>query len=187
MIDTPPHAPIDRQLAYQDVLHEEGLPGGGRVVVAGLHELLQGEGLGIRHDLEAQLLGRGVQRERQVEVGVVLRHLPDPVHHAHGGDGYVVVAEPEAAHVHHPAHGADHARVVLERLPHAHEHLGASTMHRIKGVENPARALACDGCPPPTSVTRSTRAPRVDPILSIQCTIQEPRTTLRILATPLAW
>ncbi len=89
------------------------------MVEARRHELVQGEGLGGGHDLEAQLLRRRVQGEGEVEVRVVLRHLPDGGHDADGGDGHVVVGEPEAPHVHHGPHGADHGRVVLQGLPHA--------------------------------------------------------------------
>lgn len=60
-----------------------------------------------------------VQGEGEVEVGVVGRHLSDVVDDPDGGDGHVVMAQPEAPHVHHTTHGPDHSGIVLEGLAHA--------------------------------------------------------------------
>src|SRR3989442_1388215 len=75
-----------------------------------------------RHELRSDLVGRGVERDRQVHLEVLATELLDPGHEPHGRDGDPPrrVAEAELGVGEDPER-LDERRVVGERLAHSHE------------------------------------------------------------------
>ncbi len=97
---------------------------GGHIAHARFQQYLERVLLVDRHQLVAQLVIGGVQRQGQRHVDM-LGQFVDHRHHARGGQGDATLGNAIAQIVHHDLHGGDDIVEIQQRLAHAHhDHVG---------------------------------------------------------------
>ena len=124
----------------QRPFEEDPAAEGGAEVAAGVHQLVQRPPAGCGDEKGALLLVRRVERDRQVDGARLVRHAAYARDDAHGAEGDPPGAEREAAGVAQDIHGPHHGVVVVQRLPHSHEHDVAEALGLPGREENARRA-----------------------------------------------
>ena len=130
------------------------------VAVGGIDRLVDRPPGVDRHELVAQLVVGGVQRQGQGHRDALGRQLVDARYEADGRhrDAASREAEPVGRRVGEPPDGPDRRFVVGQRLSHAHEHDVADPQRRL--------AVSCfGGRVTPGEVTATQRAGRPDDLL----------------------
>ena len=125
------------EAAEQDVLQRDLAARGAEPLVARLEQLRNGAVFGPRNDLTTQLVGGGVQAERQRDRNVEAHQLLDGAGQAHGAHGDAARRDAQAPVRVQRADGAGHGLEVRQRFAHAHEHHVADALHVGQAAELP--------------------------------------------------